>query len=379
MRKTASVLVCLVAVLAVAGTMMLASASEVQAEARYHNAGYFLLRQLAWLAMAVGAYWVASRFDYHRLRYAALPLVGVTAVLLILCLIPGVGLNINGSRRWLNLGFANFQPSELAKITVIVFLAWWMKRAERRVTTVRDGVLIPFAVLVVILGLIFKEPDYGTTMLIAAVGMMILFLGGTRFSYLAIIATAGACLFAFAIMREPEHMRRILAFLNPDKYAENEAFQLVQGLYAFVLGGAGGAGYGESIQKLHYLPEAHTDFILPIVGEEIGLAGSLGFLLGYVAIFVCGVIIVLRAPDLFGRLLAFGITLMVSLQAMINVGVVTGCLPTKGLALPFISYGGSSLLISAAMIGILVNVARHADGEIEDEDTTLIKDRLRRV
>lgn len=379
MRKTASILVGLVALIAVTGAIMLASASEVQGEARYHNAGFFVLRQLVWLTLAGLACWGASRLDYHRLRWAAVPLVAVTAVLLILCLVPGVGLKINGSRRWLTAGIANFQPSELAKIAVIVFLAWWMKRAERRVATLRDGVLIPFTVLGILLGLIFIEPDYGTTMLIASVGMAILFLGGTRVGYLALIATGGACLFAYAVMREPEHMRRILAFLNPERYAEDEAFQLIQGLYAFVLGGAGGAGYGQSIQKLHYLPEAHTDFILPIVGEEIGLAGTLGYLLGYVGIFICGLLIVLRAPDLFGRLLAFGITLMLTLQAMINIGVVTGCLPTKGLALPFISYGGSSLLISGAMVGILVNIARHAGGGVADDHTKLIKDRLRRI
>ncbi len=377
MWKTASLLICLVLILATLGVIMLASASGVHAESRYHNANYFVIRQAVWLALAGIGGFVAARIDYHRLRWVAVPLVAFVVVLLVMCLIPGVGLMINGSRRWLGVGFANFQPSELAKLAVILFLAWWVKRNERHVTTIRDGVVIPMLVMGLVLGLIFLEPDYGTTMLIGVVGMSVLFLGGTRLSYLAIISVAGLCLFALAIAHDPLRLRRFLAFLHPDRYEEREAFQLLQGIYAFVSGGSYGAGLGQGMQKHFFLPEAHTDFILPIIAEELGVGASVGVLLLFVGIFACGIAIVVRAPDTFGRLLAFGITLMITLQAMINVGVVTGCLPTKGLALPFISYGGSSLLMSGVMVGVLVNIALHAGGLVEDEDNREIKDRLR--
>jgi cell division protein FtsW len=377
MWKTASLLICLVLVLATLGVIMLASASAVQGESRYDNANHFLVRQAVWLALAGIGGVVAARIDYHRLKWVAVPLIVFVVLLLAMCLVPGVGLMINGSRRWLGLGYANFQPSELAKFAVILFLAWWVKRNERRVTTVRDGVVIPMCVMGIVLGLIFLEPDFGTTMLIGVVGMSVLFLGGTRLSYLTIISVACLCLFALAVAHDPVRLRRFLAFLHPERYAEHEAFQLMQGIHAFVSGGPYGAGLGQGLQKQYYLPEAHTDFILPIIAEELGLGASIGVLALFLGIFICGIVIVLHAPDTFGRLLAFGITLMITLQALINVGVVTGCLPTKGLALPFISYGGSSLLMSGVMVGVLVNIALHAGGLISDEDTREIKDRLR--
>lgn len=379
MWKTASLLICLVMVLATLGVIMLASASGVQGESRYQNANHFLIRQVIWLALAGAGGVVAARIDYHRLRWLAVPLVAFVVILLVMCLIPGVGLLINGSRRWLGMGFANFQPSELAKFAVVLFLAWWVKRNERRVTTFRDGVVIPMGVMGVVLLLVFLEPDYGTTLLIGAVGMAILFLGGTRLSYLSIISVACLCLFAVAIAHDPNRLGRFLAFLHPERYAADKAFQLTQGINAFVSGGPYGTGLGHGMQKQYYLPEAHTDFILPIIAEELGFGASIGVLLLFLGIFVCGIAIVVRARDTFGRLLAFGITLTLTLQAMLNIGVVTGCLPTKGLALPFISYGGSSLVMSGIMIGVLVNVALHAGGLIDDEDTREIKDRLRAI
>ena len=174
-------------------------------------------------------------------------------------------------------------------------------------------------------------------------------------------------------------MRRILSFLHPERYAEDEAFQLINALYAFIAGGLRGAGLGQGLQKRFYLPEAHTDFIFAIIGEEMGFIFTAGIVLLYLGFLFCGMFIAWRAPDRFGRLLAFGITLMIATQAAINIGVVTGCLPTKGLALPFIRYGGSSLLVCSFMVGVLVNVALHAGGAIEDDDTRIIKDRTVRL
>jgi len=380
MWKTASVLMGLVLILVTLGVIMLASTSAVRGESQFHNPNYFLLRQLLWLGLAAVVCAAAARLDYHHLRWVAIALLAGAIGLLGVCFVPHVGLCINGSRRWIKLaGLCNFQPSEFAKYAIIVFLAWWMKQAERRAGEFFMGMVVPGAGLAAVLGLIFLEPDFGTTMLTAVVGMSMLFLGGTRLRYLTIAAVVGFCGFAFAVMENPNRMTRILAFLNPAKYAEKEAFQLMNALYAFVAGGSWGAGLGQGLQKHFYLPECHTDFILPSIAEELGLGGSLGVLLLFVGIFVCGMLITGRAPDVFGRLIAFGITLMITIQAMINIGVVTGCLPTKGLALPFISYGGSSLLVSGLMVGTLVNIALHAGGGIRDEDTRMIKDRAHSV
>ena len=379
MWKTAYTLIAIVLMLVTLGVVMLYSTSAVRAESVYHNPHYFVTRQAVWLLLAAIAGLTLSRIDYHLLKRVAVPLLAFTILLLATCLIPGIGLEINGSRRWLKIGPANFQPSELAKLASIIFLAWYLKRTERRADEFVRGLVIPGGVLGLVLGLIFVEPDFGTTMLLAAVGGLILFLGGTRLRYLVVAAAGGLALFTFAVMQDEVRMKRILAFLNPEGYAKDEAFQLLNALYAFVVGGVGGAGLGNSLQKRFFLPECHTDFILPIIAEELGVTGSVGVLLLFLGFCACGVIIAWRAPDAFGRLLAFGITMLITIQMLINVGVVTGCLPTKGLALPFISYGGSSLLVSGAMVGILVNIALHAGGVIEDDESRPIKDSLHSV
>lgn len=378
MWKTATVLLGIVLVLITLGIVMLASTSGIQGRLQYHDPLFFVKRQVVALILgAIGAI-LTSWVDYRYWRRLALPLAVVAVALLIMVLIPGVGLTIKGSSRWLRAGPINFQPSELAKLSVIVLLAWWMARVQRHAHEFKRGLVAPLLILGVFLGLIFLEPDFGTTMLVGVVGMMILFVGGTRPGYLIVSGAGGLALFTLAVMHNAERMRRITAFLNPEKYAEDAAFQLLNAIYAFVTGGGRGVGLGQGLQKHFYLPEAHTDFIFAIVGEELGLAASLGVVMLFLGLFLCGIRITFRAPDQFGKLLAFGITLMLSVQAMINIAVVTGSMPTKGLALPFMSYGGSSLLISMAMIGILVNIARQA-GELEDgDDAGFIKDAAHR-
>lgn len=273
----------------------------------------------------------------------------------------------------------NFQPSELAKFSIVVFLAWWMARIQRHAGELKRGLIWPLFGLGLCLGLIFIEPDFGTTMLIGVVGMTMMFVGGTRMTYLAVAAVTGLAGFTLAVMQNAERMRRITAFLNPEKYALDEAHQLLMAIYAFVVGGPYGVGLGQGLQKHSYLPEAHTDFIFAIIGEELGLVFSLLVVILFLAFFLCGLRISLRAPDQFGRLLGFGITLMITVQAAINIGVVTGSLPTKGLPLPFISFGGSSLFMTLGMVGVLLNIASQvADGGREDE-TRYIKDSTHRL
>lgn len=230
-----------------------------------------------------------------------------------------------------------------------------------------------FAVLLV------AEPDFGTTMLVSAVAVCMMFLGGVAVGPLLVTGLTGLLCVAFLISLHGERMARILAFLDPQKYETDKAWQLINSLRAFAGGEWFGVGFGNSMQKLNYLPEAHTDFIFPIIGEELGLVAALTVVVMYLMLFVLGMKIALNARDDFGRFLAFGITLMVSMQALINFAVVTGCVPTKGLALPFISYGGSSLLVSGIMVGILVNVAHHGMHAPTAASRNPFKDRARKV
>ena len=376
MWKTPSTLIGIVLILLALGIVMLASASSVKGETAHYDAQYFLKRQLIWLAIALVAGMTGAAVDYHRWQQYCIPLFALSVALLALVLMPGVRVLIGGSYRWLRLGgLFSFQPSELAKFSTVVALATWMTRVGRKAASFKDGIAKPGFALLIVLGLIMKEPDFGTTVLIATVGMAILFAGGSRWHYLALVAVIGICGLAVAILHDPVRMGRILAFVMPDKYPVIY-HQLRQSKYAFVLGGVGGVGLGESIQKHFYLPEAHTDFILAIVGEELGVITTCLVVALFAGFLACGTFISLNAPDVFGRLLGFGLTLMTTVQAAINVGVVTGCLPTKGLPLPFISYGGSSLMMSMFCVGVLINVARQAVIE-KDGQALAVKDRAR--
>ncbi len=339
------------------GIIMLASTSAVQAGDAYDDPAFYLKRQIMSLLVGFAAGLMCMRIPYHYWRNLA-PLIGVIAViLLVMTLIPGVGITLKGSSRWLRFGPFNLQPSELAKFALIISMAKWLTYAQRRITTLGSGLIAPLTILGLFAGLVFIAPDFGTTMLMGAVAFAMMFVAGTRISYLVSAGAVGLALFSVAIMQNEVRMRRILAFLHPEKYAETEAFQLLQAIYAFVVGGLSGVGLGGSLQKRYYLPEAHTDFILAIIGEELGLFASLSVIILFAALLFFGLFISFRAHDVFGRLLAFGITMMLCIQAAINVGVVTGTLPTKGLALPFISYGGTSMVMSFVMIGVIVNVA----------------------
>lgn len=361
MWKTTSTLIGIILILLTLGIIMLASTSAVHGQTHYNDAHYFLKKQLMWLGAALIVGVIMARIDYRLWKHAAVPLAVISVFLLVIVLIPAIGHKIGGSRRWLRVGPVNVQPSELAKISVMVLLAWWMSKIQRRADDFIKGLLIPLACLGAILLLIFAEPDYGTTLLVAVVGMLMMFVAGTRISYLAVAALIGALGFVLAVMQNPVRLKRIIAFLNPEKYAQEEAFQLLNAIYAFVMGGGTGVGLGESIQKRFYLPEAHTDFIFAIIGEELGMLGSLSIVGLFLGLFVCGLVISLNASDSFGRLLGFGATMMIILQAAINIGVVTGCLPTKGLPLPFISFGGSSLVISMVTVGMLISIGTHQD------------------
>ncbi len=361
MRRAATFLVTFVLGLMAIGIVILYSTSS----ARGADPLFYTKRQCMWLLVALVIGPVIAKVDYHRWRRLAVPLLVINLVLLGAVFLPVIGTAAKGAARWLKIGPVRFQPSEMAKLTVIVGLATWLTRFGRRTSELKYGLIYPMIPLGLVLGLVFLEPDFGTTFVTAVVGFMLLFLGGTRFSHLLVTGVVGLVGFAVAVMQDPVRLARILAFLWPEKYPD-QAYHLQQSKIAFIMGGWLGVGLGNSMQKRLYLPEAHTDFILSILAEERGFAASLLVLLLFVGVFICGMTICARARDPFGRYLAFGITNMLCMQAAINIGVVTGCLPTKGLPLPFISYGGSSMLMSVVMVAILLSVAQYAAGADDD-------------
>jgi cell division protein FtsW len=375
MRRTTSLFIAIVLILVTLGVLILASASS----AKYEDATYFVKRQLIWLALAFCAATIAARVDYRKYQRMAIPLAALSVLMLVLVRIPGIGHTINGSWRWFKIGPLTVQPSEIAKVAIILLFSWWLSRNQRRIDELKRGILIPFGLLACFALPIIVEPDFGTTMLVSSVAICMMFLGGASIGPMLLVGLSGLLGVIFMIFQNPERMGRILAFLDPQKYEQDKAWQLINSLRAFAGGDLWGVGFGNSIQKYHYLPEAHTDFIFPIIGEELGLIASLTVLLLYIVLFVFGLRIAFNARDDFGRFIAYGITLMISIQALINFAVVTGCVPTKGLALPFISYGGSSLVISGVMIGILVNIAHSSMHAPSKKSGSIFKDRARRV
>jgi len=374
MQRTITILIAVVMMLIMVGLVMLASASMVRYEG---SEGYILKQLFLWLPVAICAAFFCARIDFHLLRKLALPFAAACAVALVLVRIPGIGHSIKGSWRWFKIGPLSIQPSEFAKIGMILATAWWISRRRRYMHTFTRGILVPMLGLGLFAGLLLVEPDFGTTILTALVIVTMLYAGGVRPMHLFGFGALGASFIIFLVLHNPNRMGRIFAFLDPEKHAQDEAWQLVNALNAFAAGGARGVGLSNSIQKYDYLPEAHTDFIFPIIGEELGLAATLIILTLYLVVFICGLLIAARASDDFGRFTVLGCTLMITLQALINLAVVTGSMPTKGLALPFISYGGSSLLVCSCMVGLLVNVAHTARSPKAKKRNALFKDRKR--
>ena len=339
------------------GVVMLFSTSAF-AQDSHGDIYYFVKRQLIWLFIGLIACVVSAFTDYHFWRKSWKIWFGVSAILLALCFVPHVGMRINGSLRWLNLRVAVFQPSELAKIAGIFFLAWWFSREKTEPHKLLHGFVIPFAVVSVLIGLIAKEVDLGTSALIGATTLALCFVAGANWVLIVTLCGVGLGGLLGIAMLIPERAARMMTFLNPEGDKLGKGLQQWQALIAFGSGGFEGLGLGEGRQKMLYLPYAHTDFIFPMIGEELGLRFTWLVLLGYILIILSGGLIAANAKDRFGKLLATGILLLISLQAAVNIGMTTSLLPNKGMPLPFISYGGSNLAVCLFMVGILVNIHR---------------------
>lgn len=362
-RNAIYVLLLTVAGLTALGMVMLFSTGAFAHESK-GDMYFFVKRQGMWLGIATLGAIVAACINYDWWRKTWWVFFAGAFVLLILCFVPGIGMKLNGSNRWINLGVATFQPSELAKVASLFFMAWWFSKFEHKTQTFWFGLVFPLAILGVLVLPILCEVDLGASALIVATGITVMFMAGTSLRWLGLIAVVGLGVMLYGATHIDERLGRLMAFWYPDKYPD-EFYQQLQGLIALGSGGLEGLGLGESRQKMSYLPYAHTDFIFPMIGEELGLKITLLTVFGYLLICLSGTIVATNARDRFGMLLGFGCVMMVTLQAVVNIGVTTALLPNKGMPLPFISFGGSNLAICYFMIGILINIHRHGNPLVE--------------
>jgi len=359
--KTFAGLLAIIALLNLLGLVMVLSASSVVALDDYGSSWYVVMRQAMWLAFGTVACVILLRVDYHRWRRWSLPLLALSGVLLTLVLVPGVGVSANGASRWLGYGPLSLQPSELAKLTVLLFAADLLARRAAWMDDIRLT-LVPVAVVFGTVALLLMlQPNLGTTLVLGAVVLSLLFVAGTPFIPLTGIAAAGGAVATGLALWAPYRRARVLAFLDPWADYQNTGYQNIQSLVGVASGGITGTGLGESRAKWGFLPYAHTDFIFAIIGEELGLIGALFVVALFVGLCVLGARAALLAPDRFGMLIAAGVTVWFGVQAFVNIGAVIGILPITGVPLPFVSYGGSSLLFSMVGAGLLLNVARQAE------------------
>ena len=350
-------LLAVVALLALGVTMVL-STSYLYSQERFADGTYFFRKQLIAISAGLVALVVCSIVPstiYRRLSY---PLLGLTLLVLVLVLIPGIGVTRGGARRWLMLpGFA-FQPAEMAKLALVLYLAHSMARKADKIKTFSLGVLPHLIVGAVFLAALLLEPDFGTALILGVVLYLMLFVGGVRLPHIMATGVMALPLLVYLMLTAEYRLRRLMAFMDPWREASSSGFQVVQSLIAFGSGQLWGRGLGESRQKLFYLPEAHTDFVFSVLGEELGLLGALAVLVLFGIITVRGLRLTSRIEEPFEQYLAFGLTVLLGLQALIHMGVVMGLMPTKGLVLPFISYGGSAMVINLMEAGMLLGLSR---------------------
>jgi cell division protein FtsW len=368
MKVAVTLLVSSVAALLALGMVMLYSSSMAEFGARY------LVKQLVGCAVGIGLCVTAAALDYRSLKKFAWPLFALAVLLLVLVFVPHIGIRRHGASRWLGYGRTSFfQPSEFAKLALLIALAWYCERFQRQMPTLKRGLLVPALFIGVVLGLILKEPDVGTMLLVAAVSSAMLLIAGIRLRYFLPPVIAGALalgVFIYynlveltAMHQRGQHgaMRseRIYSWLHLEETKQDKGLQAYEAMIALGSGGLIGKGLGDGRQKLGFVPEHRTDFIFSIIGEELGLSATLLVIAAFVTLLVCGIYIAWNSHDAFGLLLGSGITFLIGLQALINIGVVTSALPNKGLPLPFISYGGSNLAMMLLSVGILLSIARH--------------------
>ena len=379
------VLAALVVALIGFGVVMVYSASAVQATLHYHDPQFFLKRQAAYAVGALTLFFVLGLIDYHRLYKLTYPVLGAVGILLLMCVV-GLGHSGGGATRWLSVGPVHVQPAEMAKLALVTWLAYSLAKKAEKVKSFTVGFLPHLIVAGLFMFLCMKQPDFGSAVVLLLLTFTMLFVAGAKVGYILGASILGGAFGAISIMSKQYRYERYLAWMNMDQHRADLAYQPFQSVMAFGSGGTWGTGVGKGLQTL-YLPEAHNDFIAAIVGEELGFAGILTLCIVYLALTARGVRAAFRAPDDYGSYLAFGISTMFGAQALVNLSVALAILPTKGLTLPFLSFGGSSLLVNAVAAGILLNISRQgaprpvAESELEtppapETEDTVIADAL---
>lgn len=355
---TQTFLLCIPLALIGIGIIMIYSASSLVAAQKYQDSAYFLKKQLLFGLCGIMCMFAMSRISYSALRRWAYLFWAGCCVLLGLVLVPGIGVKAGGAVRWLQLGPITFQPAELAKLAVVIALACSLsKKTPEQVKTFSVGVVPHLIITLPVCALIVLQPDFGTAAMLAIVLFVMLFIAGVRMRYLLGMVSAAAIAGALLIAQKGYRLERFLTFIDPWKDPTGSGFQIIQSFLAFGSGGLTGTGLGKGYQKLYYLPEPHTDFILSVIGEELGFAGVILVIMLFICLIVCGIRVAVQSYDPFCCYVAAGIVVLVGVQTILNMGVVTGLLPTKGLPLPFVSYGGTALLVNQIGIGILLNLS----------------------
>ena len=365
MKFASTTLVFVVSALLALGLVMLYSAMM------FHRGVSFWGSQLLWCCIGLAVCAVTAKVDYQFLKKVSLPMMIVALIMLVAVLIPGIGIEVNGARRWVQLPGTRFQPSEFAKIALIIALAHYCERKGRKMDTFKYGMLLPGLAMSLFLGLIFLEPDWGSTALLAVVCGLMLFLAGTKIRYMAMPVIGLMAAGGYLLSQNTVRLNRIMSWLDPEGTKQGVGYQAWQSLIALGSGGPTGLGLGNGRQKLGFVPEHQTDFIFSVIGEELGLIATMGVVVAFVLFVICGAFIALRSSDFFGFLLASGLTLLIGLQAFINIGVVTSTLPNKGLPLPFISRGGTNLVVMLFCVGVLLSIARFSRAEESAKSTRL--------
>ena len=345
------------------------------ASASFRQGPYFYLnKQLIGVFLAGVVCFVASRVNLDYARRYSWWIAGITLFLLVVVLIPHIGIEVKGSRRWLGLGPVRVQVSEFAKLGLVFCLAHYLALNQTRIAELTRGYLYPLAIIGAFAGLIVLEPDFGTAALVVVVGLTMLFLAGAKWRYIVPTVALVVSAFTILVVNNPNRLRRFLAFLDVEGNKQGGTYQLYQALAAYAAGGTDGAGLGQGRQQLNFLPEAHTDFIFAVIGEELGLWFTLGVVVVFAVIFIAGLVHLRRAPNLFHFLLVVGCLMLICLQAIVNLGVVTGVFPTKGMSLPFISAGLSNLLLMGLLVGIFLNTQRTWGRAVLAEDSRAMRE-----
>ena len=344
-------------ILVTVGTAMIYSSSSIIALEKFKDGQYFLKKQLFFVFVGLTFMIIMTKIPYTQLRKWAYPGLLLSFVLLSMLLVPHLGMKRGGATRWLILGGFSFQVTEMVKITIVIFLAHLLTRKAHQLKDFSKGVLVPLGITSIIILLILLEPDFGTAVIIASILLLMLCIAGSQIKHLLFLVAAFIPVGVVLILHKGYRLTRLTAFLDPWKDADNTGFQIIQSLLSFGSGGTFGVGIGDGMQKLFYLPEPHTDFILSIIAEESGFIGVAIVIVMFAIFAFRGFMIALKAPDLFGTLLASGLTMVIALEAFINIAGVMGLIPLKGLVLPFLSYGGTAFIMTMTAVGILLNIS----------------------